>query len=810
MTARRTFVDDNRFLFTTDVEDADGFPDFVTVSWTGVAFAPSDDILAPLRTYLRPRHEVSEVWFLYPADLSDRFTQLSRSERFDEADLIPRVYRFLRVEATGEITEEHRVGSEKPRALSAKVLDAVLQDGLRQVFRDTDALATASAGFHFTHPSGSHSEKFIRASQAVSRLHHAYFVAMVILRLISPSEKNFTIWLDTASISNVGHAFHDLLSRGGWAGRRRVETFSGYEGIDRDLRTSPGDLVFISGSTSGSLATAVIERKRLEPAQVITLFYLSAEEPAQDRGLVLCDLSNRDEDPQHSDRDSRLIPHVSYKQGQVCKICELGNGEIELVGDSFFPSTGDLDLRMPTLADRPLDGHSGGRRAITEFDGSDYFLDLVGHGAIRHDVGSLDSSPHGVSTRIVELFGGPLTGKIDAAVDAVLAGLPPVAAIITLTDPDSAALGAHLGTRWGLPEVSVEEDDRPGFPWRLWRAAEFSTLDAIDESRTVLVCAGVVGSGRSLTAIARELRKVSGSFRLRYFVVSAHPESATTWNILVNTLKRVGPSEMADLKPVWNLPREPRLPTDPSPWRRERETLEVVGDWLGEQTAYAHLADALTPRLGELYAMSSDSLFVGAKGAISPMNRNFALWPFDWTTRGAGAAPTHAEIYATVAHLLYESRRRRPREGSANITARRHGYVLHPAIFDRFNDPAIQAAILRAAEPGELDYSSAFDASRAVSDLLWFIFSNTGDETGDAAYEFLLALCEGVAAVGPAGMRLRRGSFQKRLAKLEADEHLGRDFGLLPPQSAHVQALLIYLRAHVDPGALQQKVSVQE
>lgn len=224
-----------------------------------------------------------------------------------------------------------------------------------------------------------------------------------------------------------------------------------------------------------------------------------------------------------------------------------------------------------------------------------------------------------------------------------------------------------------------------------------------------------------------------------------------------------------------------------------------MGSWL-LSAGFDDLATALEPRVMQLSALTDNALFVGA-GAdpmMRPVNRKFALWPFAWDehprARENGAVPTHAEIYATVAHLLYESRRLSPRVDSRTITPRRHGYALQPAMFDRFNDPVIQAAFLRAAEPGELHYETDPDASRAVADIVSFVLSNHTIEAGDASYEFLLALAEGINPSNGYGLKLNSEALTDVLSRARTD--FGQDFEQLVSNAPRLRGLLLYLESH--------------
>jgi hypothetical protein len=65
--------------------------------------------------------------------------------------------------------------------------------------------------------------------------------------------------------------------------------------------------------------------------------------------------------------------------------------------------------------------------------------------------------------------------------------------------------------------------------------------------------------------------------------------------------------------------------------------------------------------------------------------------------------------------------------------------VLDPENFGRYNDGVIQAAILRAALPGELDYSSEVESSKYMLDLLSKVFAQSVLPQGEAAADFAMA-----------------------------------------------------------------------
>jgi hypothetical protein len=66
--------------------------------------------------------------------------------------------------------------------------------------------------------------------------------------------------------------------------------------------------------------------------------------------------------------------------------------------------------------------------------------------------------------------------------------------------------------------------------------------------------------------------------------------------------------------------------------------------------------------------------------------------------------------------------------------------ILDPENFARYNDGVIQAALLRCARAGELDYSMEPNRSQFMLDLLTNIFLQHDRRQGEAAAEFAFAI----------------------------------------------------------------------
>lgn len=813
----RTHVDNDAFIFATDISINGGYRTTIAVQWSAFAFEASPAHLHAIDRFLKPRPEVAEAWFVFPKDIESAFTALSGLDEFSNRALHLSLvhFRLFEVDSRGEWREislgEPPLGYE-PLAVDPAVVQHVREDGMRQIFRDTESLSPASAGYHYERPGRGHSEVFMRTSQSVARAQHAYFIAVCMLSVMTPTPRS-RLFADTGGIIPLLHAVKDLWVRlDPLVTGVSVDTFGGYEGYAENLRVVPDrDWVVISSSSSGSLARELVDGRYAAADHIVTTFYLSSIPSVPDDGFVLCDLSNLDEPFVESVRDPRLRPHTSYRVSDdtLCEFCEQGSHPIELVGDSFFPAPTNLKLRMPSLLDRPFKGERARpRNMIAQFDHQEYFEDLygldaiVGPGSASNSVPSDTTLQYGVSTRISHLLksdeprSAAIRARIAETIDRIAGDLGLVYAIVALPDAESQELAGFAARHlWGESGVKAG----PAV-WRSGGTAGSLSVDAaleqVPPDALVLVVAGIVGSGRALLSVNRDLRTLPDTVRTAYLVGIAHPESDNAMAIFKSSLGVRSSGTTSEFEICWTLPRDPRGPGSRNAWIAELDALELVDAWL-VRYGYREEMRAVRSRTSALRKLREDHLFAAPdfdernRRGVQPINPKFALWPFEWSihersTRD-GAVPTQAEVYATVAHLLYESRRSNPSLTSHAHGVRRHGFAINPAIFDRLNDPQLQSAILRAAEPGELDYHADYDASRAAAEIVRHVLDNIELQGGQAAYEFLLSITRGQQDRRSSGLQIQ-GDVQSQALRLARADRGGPSS--FPPLC---RALLYYI-----------------
>jgi hypothetical protein len=126
------------------------------------------------------------------------------------------------------------------------------------------------------------------------------------------------------------------------------------------------------------------------------------------------------------------------------------------------------------------------------------------------------------------------------------------------------------------------------------------------------------------------------------------------------------------------------------------------------------------------------------EGKAQPIAPGFLLWTSKTKISGTeyGSA-----VLLTVAAFLEACRAARAGTGDTSLNSGLFQQTLiSPANFTRFNDPAIQAALLRSAYPSEMNYATSHDASLDMGHLIKKLIKLHDAPSGSAVAEFLLAL----------------------------------------------------------------------
>jgi hypothetical protein len=609
-----------------------------------------------------------------------------------------------------------RTGLSRESVVAGVTWGEIRFAGLATIFKTRNALLVAPSTHHFEKQSSRstvHGDRFIRTANALVDGAEITFIAAMCLGFVSDRVQHF--YCDTGGISVVAFAIDSL--------RRRfnhevlaatVNAFNSYGGLQRfEFREPDDSIVLVSASTTGGLEAAIYRReKRFRPEQIVTLFSLGTHGSGSH---VVLDL---EED--HAFRQSLgdFTPH----EHSDCPLCRRGSIAVQMTADQFIPVRSEMTSVLvvrshaPPWLPRWLEMMAG-RACLRAFYRSpnsrhaanDVFIDLE---------------------RALQSEDSPLAQRVHRLVVQVVPS--EVRRIIHLDDPASLGLAEQI--------VARHRASHPGSgAIRLSSASEIDKQEPLGDGAS-LVVASAVASGQALLAVSQILRNMQTNGVIAYVIAL---------------------TRMATSDDVEKLERDLRMgeqPTDYGFAVAERINLPVVGrnadcSWNDELNVLQDWANPLEGELREILEARIDVLrrasdpstrgltdrlfWSSASGQELKLRDKFVFFPKSVVPANA----SQGDVYFTIACVLHHLR-----HGSGmNSVLRQTEYerrVLSPLCFDRFNDGVVQAALLRATKPPELDYSSSQDESQRMASILRSIFSSATTHKGEASREFLLSMAQ--------------------------------------------------------------------
>ncbi|HQS65431.1 MAG TPA: hypothetical protein PKV65_18995, partial [Acidovorax defluvii] len=266
------------------------------------------------------------------------------------------------------------------------------------------------------------------------------------------------------------------------------------------------------------------------------------------------------------------------------------------------------------------------------------------------------------------------------------------------------------------------------------------TTDTLAQAQGVLVVQAVAGDGGLLREISRDLREFIAPDVPRHFLAGVGlPQSEETWLRLQQFLvKNTSPRDYGFS--AWLV-----LPIGSDGTTNAWQDLSELATRAQVQTP---VVTGVSPKILTESVDLAVQLVQGAFKGFLPTSSGTALGlsegflffgdAFDGRLHQVPVSAT----YLTVASVLQAAR-------DLNVPANQlkpTGYesvVLSPENFLRYNDNLLQACVLRAAHPSELDYSSSPHLSRLMKEFLLKVFSRNAHPYGAASIEFAAALACG-------------------------------------------------------------------
>ena len=593
---------------------------------------------------------------------------------------------FITVDENGDITTVR----EGAAVLFKKEM---MLAGANEIFKSRKGLITSSPSYHFSKPSGEHCDKFIRASNLFTSGVEVAFLAISLLPYLTDNIKR--IYVDTSSISFLV-SIAVQLSKNFQHQQPIIESFESYSVFKEPYGfvTSPESLVIVSATTSGGLVKNLIRDNAFSTENILTLFF--SHIPTGQRGLF--------------DISSVVESGITSVPEEHCKFCQQGSKVIRIEGEQFLPETPKHELLVIKKVD---------------FDSKrqNFFKEFAVKGLLKFDTSPSDDweKEHFYIDINKLLESGPDTFKDTLTKKLNKHFSRDIQTVISLDDEGS----------WALTQTIRAEIGDETIKWV--KFADISEED-LKDSQSVFVVAGAITSGRKLLATARKLRGIAKSATITYFVGFSKLPNQTSFEQLEKDLC-LGGFELVVLRSC-NLPRFSEK--SKSVWDIEKEKLSAfseIEDPLSDTPE--RLPNLLAARAKTLEAASSDDLFLtSAKGEPLKLRETFAFW----TNLGLNTQKaSQADVYWTIQAILHDLRIK----SDSGLATTYHSTLISPVCFDRYNDGVIQACLLRAAKPIELNYAVDEIYSRQMTDIIISIIKNLDNPQGEASLEFLFALWAG-------------------------------------------------------------------
>jgi len=559
---------------------------------------------------------------------------------------------------------------------STKWIDA----GLASIFDPKTVVISAPSGYAFRKPSGDRSTYFVRAELGLQSSNAVSFVAFAILkRLISNHNgvpQNLRLLLvDTMNIAAVAFSLRELLSICGKKVLPQIESFHSYGGLENVASPLPDTSLCIVSASS----SMNLHRKWI-----------------QDKSL-----SSRDVLTLVTFEDAEGAHHALYQLPRDSRPAEPATSstyDIQIAGEYFFP------VFEPSRKVLLSTTHHGCDDFTREF----YLLrqrELFG--AFR---ASISGKLRGLFVNADALLEAPSFQEwINVRVPQHLkAGTTEV---VFQDDSASAKLAQHvayIASFVGCGNVQVRS------------SLEVSPA-SISRTAPIVCVAAVVGGGNALMSLNRDLRNVHTGARL-YLIGAQISGSSSELNTFDRNLKH-----SSHKSPIDVLRRNFFLSAD-----------AVAESFRNELSLYK--APSLLDDRAKLLrdGPKSDQLFLPSGPQLRDpltLNVDFAFWPKDYQP-----AAYQAEVLATIAAVLQNARTANLRQSHQELRSPTLvPVVLDPENFARFNEGIIQAAILRAARPSELDYRGDDHSSSYMATFLARLAKQSALPQV-ATLEFLVAL----------------------------------------------------------------------
>lgn len=579
------------------------------------------------------------------------------------------------------------------------VFKSILLVGLSQLVDKSGAYQEAPPGHIFKHPSKRETKYFLLASELLKEEIDAYFVALAISsNAWDRLRTTKTIHIDTMGIYPIARAIADIATKSGgevcdWS----IQNFHSHQGINSLYKIIEKDeVILISASTTGGMTQR-----------------LAGEGIPEDALITLLDMSENDR------RGVVVYSREKFHPNEGKSNAQGGEAVIELAGEYFAatgkkPRTLTLTIHHAPEALKSILSHFSNKEAC-------------GLNRLRADGSTVKDL---ISISETQVSGHPEFRKW-------------ISEELRLKTPISVSHVIYVpgeGAKQMADYCAAEIKSISGRNVTVLNRSEVSSLNSL-VCTGIVACAPVVGDGHTLRTLARDLREVAPKASRHFLAGVALPSTQESWKRLSQFLVQSGSKKRPYILSSWQI-----LPTGVEPTvtaiSRVNEIMQEI-DHLVVDSASPWTKQVVENSLNDLGSTLEDNenafLPTVARTPLA-LTEGFVYWASSQQARDSCD-------HAAVSYLAMSSALQHAREfetPSARLASSLHEtVVLDAENFLRFNDGTLQATLLRAALPHELDYSRSPELSEMMREFLEKVFLNCMASYGESALEFGLALASG-------------------------------------------------------------------
>lgn len=606
----------------------------------------------------------------------------------------------------------------------------IASEGLIKIFHESNALLIAESGFHFVLPSKKHSKYFIRVGNMMTIQPHLYFIAFcIILKL---NGKNFDkIYYDTPSILGILIAFQHLKAILGYQKLMKLECFFSYDQVKR-TSFDTDSLVIISASNSGNL-----ENEIREDLSIVTIVFNGK----RDLKYYLLNIH---------DFDLEIKDWTQYKAHERCDYCETGSVPVYISGDHFLPLKPVINKILLTKDCAP----TWLRNFLEQFSYKNtIFCNRREGDKLREIFLDTEHINSKLLDKNVDVF------EYSQNIERVIKNDIPISLQYIIYLPDNASK-SMADVIYGYYKDFVPNLKAP----IQYENIDLKSLGIENTSCTLLIIASTIATGNKLNILSQRARDFN-AISLFYLIGISRTENEETERIIIKNLEtrddNLSVSRVKIACPI-NLPDKHSKYNNPqfkSAWENEllflakMAGIQSLRDY---ESIITRRAKILENETGIQENLFWENPFTNQE---LKLEKNFAFFKFEVVADSRNTEyvpPPQSEVFFSISSILHNLRSVSHKSRDAKENGKRktkdtkyiiqHSHIktiLDPKNFTRFNDSIIQASLLRAALPNELNYSYDIGLSHEVKDLLISFFKNKESKTFEPIIEFLYAIATG-------------------------------------------------------------------